>query len=233
MGHNFTVQPDFIVAFPGFFQCKPNLSSIFSTSRWKMRNLLLLLLIGVGFFISSDAAKKSSTAASNKEKAEKESDKATQKFNLLVSKLSTNPVVSLSDGNFSKFVIDRPRPYTAFLMFTATAKQYQCSVCLRAKSVFEEAASYYQQQFDFNASFPQERIAFFKIEVDDARSTFNDMQLETVPRVYILPPTEVGSPKMKLTDFEIESKYLLESASATLNEIHSRTGVKVRKCMVW
>lgn len=177
-----------------------------------------------GFLLCSvDAKKKSSSTSINKEKE----NTSAQKLSSLLTNIATNSVVSLSDKNFTKYVVDRPREYTAFLMFTATAKQYQCSVCLRAKSNLEEVASYYQQQYDFNATSIAEKIVFFRIEVDDARSVFNEMQLETVPRVYILPPTAASSPKMKISDFEMETKHLLESAAATLSEIHSKTGIKV------
>ncbi len=183
-----------------------------------MRFLCLLSLL---FVLTAVAKKKTST------KSQKESDKGLSKISTLVTKLATSPVVPLSDSNFSKFVIDRPREYSAFLMFTATAKQYQCTVCVRAKTVFDEIAAHYQQQYDFNSTSIQNRIVFFSVEVDDARSTFQDMQLETVPRLYLLPATSIDSPKMKLTEFEIESKHLLESASAALAEIHTRTGIKV------
>jgi hypothetical protein len=166
--------------------------------------------------------KKSSTSSVNKEK-----DSSAQKLNSLLASIASSSVVSLTDKNFAKYVVDRPREYTAFLMFTATAKQYQCTVCLRAKSNLEEVASYYQQQYNFNSSAISDRIVFFRIEVDDARNTFNEMQLETVPRVYILPPTVASSPKMKISDYEMETKFLLESAAATLTEIYSKTGVKV------
>jgi hypothetical protein len=113
-------------------------------------------------------------------------------------------------------------------MFTATAKQYQCSVCLRAKQVFEESARFYQSQFDLNSSSPSQRIVFFRIEVDNARNTFSDMSLETVPRVYLLPPTVEKSLKKKISDFEVESKILLEGPKAVLEEIEAKIGVKVR-----
>jgi hypothetical protein len=183
----------------------------------------IFVYVILGFlFCIANAKKKTSGSSISKEK-----DNAAQKFNSLLSNIAANSVVSLSDKNFTKYVVDRPREYTAFIMFTATAKQYQCSVCLRAKSNLEEVASYYQQQYDFNSSSVSERIVFFRIEVDDARSAFNEMQLETVPRIYILPPTTESSPKMKISDYEMETKFLIESSAATLSEIHVKTGVKV------
>lgn len=171
-------------------------------------------------------AKKKTTSTASKEKL-KDTDRSAAKIRSLVTKMAASPVVSLTDSTFGKFVIERPREYTAFLMFTATAKQYQCSVCVRAKTVLEEVAQYYMEQYDFNSTAVANRIAFFRIEVDDARATFNDMQLETVPRLYLLPPTTSDSPKMKMSDYEVESKFLMESASATLGEIHARSGIKV------
>ena len=118
--------------------------------------------------------------------------------------------------NKHRYIIDRPRDYHAVIMFTASAQQYQCSVCHMALTGFVEGAKAYHDQADFmegastvfaDSTERQEaaskRVAFFVLEVDAARSTFNDMGLESVPRIYALPPTQEGSPKMRMQDFDI------------------------------
>lgn len=180
------------------------------------------------FFAAVYAAKKKTNDEKEAEKAAKEAEKSAKRLTDLMGKISSSPVVSLTDTTFNKFVVERPREYHALLMFTATAKQYQCSVCLRAKAVFEEVAKYYQEQYDFNSTSISQRIAFFRIEVDDARNTFGEMQLETVPRIYLLPPTNTSSPKMKVSDFEVEAGSMMQGASTALEEITRTTGIKVR-----
>ena len=125
-------------------------------------------------------------------------------------------------------MIERPREYFALLLFTATAAQYQCSVCVKTKQTFIDAASHYSNQFDFDTTPADRRVVFFVVEVDGARSVFSDMQLETVPRVYLLPPTTAKTPKSKISDFEVESRILLDGTASILGEVRSLTGVEVK-----
>lgn len=215
---------------------KDSFASFVSDTRYQslqpvsIMKVSLIALFVVLFIATVYAAKKKSNEDKEAEKAAKDAEKSSKRLSDLMGKIAASPVVSLTDSSFNKFVVERPRDYHALLMFTATAKQYQCSVCLRAKNVLDEVAKYYQDQYDFNTSSASQRIAFFKIEVDDARTTFGEMQLETVPRVYLLPPTNTSSPKMKVSDFEVEAGALLQGASTALEVITETTGIKVRCC---
>ena len=124
------------------------------------------------------------------------------------------PYTWLTDKNFTKYIGERPRYYHAVLMFTATGEKYKCAICVAAKTSFVDGATLYSEQYNFAAgadsdlsaaaqttaeteeSLMQEaskRVAFFILEVDNARGTFTNMGLETVPRVYALPPTRSAS----------------------------------------
>jgi hypothetical protein len=92
---------------------------------------------------------------------------------------------------------------------------------------YEEIATFYHKQYSFNTTGIENRIAFFKIEVDDGRSIFNELQLETVPRLFFLPPVAVGAPKARISNYEVDNKILLEGTSRILEELHGITGVKV------
>jgi len=154
-------------------------------------------------------------------------DKLLQKRRTLSTHLAISPILYLGDGNFTKYVVDRPREYYAMLLFTATAPQYQCSVCVKTKGAYIDAATHYQNQYDFEVTPADKKMIFFVVEVDSARSVFSDMQLETVPRVYVLPPTQTKSPKMKIGDFEVEAKVLLDGTKSILDEIESISGIKI------
>jgi len=86
----------------------------------------------------------------------------------------------LFDKNFSSFVSDRPREYYAALLFTATGSKYRCSICLKVKPVFDDVAKLYHEQYEFNSSAIDKRIAFFRVEVDNARNIFNAMVRQSV-----------------------------------------------------
>ena len=184
------------------------------------KSLFLICLIILGCISNIAVCKKKSSAEQNKEKIE-------LRKRTISTLLSTNPIIYLGDTNFSKYVVERPREYHAVLLFTATASQYQCSVCLKTKNTFIEAASHYVNQYDFETTPIENRVVFFVLEVDAARSVFSDMQLETVPRLYALPPTEAKSPKMKISNFEIEAKALLDGTASLLNEVSEVAKIKV------
>jgi thiol-disulfide isomerase/thioredoxin len=141
-------------------------------------------------------------------------------------------VIPLSDKNFTKFVTDRPRDYHAVLLFTATGKQYQCGVCVKTQGVYEEIAGLYNAQYDFNKTDIEKKVVFFKIEVDNARAIFTELQLETVPRLFFLPPAAVGAPKAQISKFEVDNHVLLDGTKRILQEINQITGVKVNYVLV-
>ena len=146
---------------------------------------------------------------------------------MVVEKLQGGSWLPLTDGNFSRFVVERPRSYHAVLMFTATAAKYQCSVCVQTKKSYTDAAAYYREQYDLGSVAEEQRIAFFLLEVDSARQIFNDMGLETVPRIYVLPPTRSDSPKMKMGEYEVEVRSLMEGVASFLGQVEARTKVPV------
>lgn len=185
----------------------------------------LLLWVFAASLIFCEGKRKSSTAT--KKSAHVDDSTNNKRVEAISKLLTTNSVNALSDYNFTKFVTDRPRDYHAILMFTATGAKYQCGICLKSLGSFEEIATFYNRQYDFNTTSTEKRIAFFKIEVDDGRNIFNELQLETVPRLFFLPPVAVGAPKMKISKFEVDNKVLLEGTSRILEEIQNLTGVKV------
>lgn len=180
-----------------------------------------------GLLVGCSAAKKKATSSKTAEKPVDSASASEKRIAAIMKAVAFNPMVSLTESNFSKFVTERPRDYHAVLMFTATAPKYQCGVCIKSMETFGEIAEFYNKQYAFNITSSENRIAFFKIEVDDGRSIFNELQLETVPRLYFLPPVAAGSPKAKISSYEVDNKILLEGTSRILEEINSITGVKV------
>jgi thiol-disulfide isomerase/thioredoxin len=189
-----------------------------------MKCLLFACFLAINLNCANGARKKD-----NKVKTDVNADlkAGLERRKILATKYLSRPVISLTDGNFSKFITLRPRDYTAVIMFTALGPKYQCEICSRVAGTFTEVASNYQNQFDFNGTNAEERLAFFIVDVDSARSTFQDMQLETVPRFFILPPREEGAAKLKMGDYEFEVQRALEGPASIMEEISKLSGVKM------
>jgi hypothetical protein len=122
---------------------------------------------------------------------------------------------------------DRPREYHASLLFTAKDAKYDCKICRLAEVTYREAASHYFNQNEFSIVDTNKRIAFFILDIDSARSIFNSLSLDSVPRLFILPPRTEKDGKTNIFDFALSSSTLLDGTSALLAEIEAKSGVAV------
>ena len=199
--------------------CKINCAGGMKLSRFSTVFLVAWL---VGTCFGAVAKKKSSP-----KKAVVDEEGANKRLKSLEEKIRAGTMVSLTDGNFTKFVIDRPREYGSLLMFTATDPKYQCSVCMKVKNNFDEISKMYNAQYNFSQVPSSQKIAFFRLEVDTARSIFSDLGLETVPRMYYLPPAPSSSLKQNLEDLEVDSRPFMEGIYGALNHINEFAKVEV------
>jgi len=172
-------------------------------------------------------AKKSSSSSSSKTASPSEPRQLSSIVKLL--ETSQRSVIPLSDSNFTRFVQDRPRDYHAAIFMTASAKKYQCTVCTKAAKIYRAAAKHYTEEYSDLVSLPEnKRIVFFIADVDSCRNVFNSMNVETVPRVYILPPKSKDAPKQSVSDFEINVEVMLHTGvQGVLEEIKQLSGVGV------
>lgn len=171
-----------------------------------MKYLSIAFLLATSFRNGVDAAKrgKSKTVP---QKANAGSD-ADERLRSLSAKFINQQMVPLTDSNYSKFIILRPRDYVAVIMFTALGSRYECTVCKATLPIFADVANLYYSQYNFNTSEPKDRLAFFIVDADKAGRTFEDMKLETVPKFYVLPPRSESDSKLKMSDFEISNRYV-------------------------
>jgi hypothetical protein len=191
-----------------------------------MMSLMLIVLLLVILIIAE--SKKSSSSSSSSSSSDK--TKSQDRINIISDKIKQyGPVISLTESNFSRFIIDRPREYYAALLFTAEAKKYQCTICHTNRIYFQDVAKYYSQEYNFNSTKESQRIAFFTVDVDNARSIFNEMNLESVPRYYVVPPRTIDSPKLKISDFEANVRSGGNDGSAAfIEEIKRLVGVQIK-----
>ena len=194
-----------------------------------MLNLLLLSLI-ILLIITLIESKKSSKSSSS---SSSDVIKSQERINIISDKIKLyGPVLSLSESNFSRFIIDRPRDYYAALLFTAEAKKYQCSICHTNRIYYQDVAKYYYQDHsnDINSTIISNRIVFFVVDVDSARSIFNEMNLESVPRYYVVPPRSIDSSKLKISDYEanVRGNGGSDGSAAFIEEIKRLTGIHIK-----
>lgn len=200
-----------------------------------MRLLFLIFCLSLLFAFSAAAKKKKSSSKSSSSSASPSSSSTSSSSSSSLSKidqiskaiLSGGPLVALSDRNFSKFINDRPRDFYAVVVLTATDPQYKCSVCVKAKRNLEDVAKLYVSQYNISEIPANQRVVFFKAEVDDARNIFTELRVETVPRTFVFPPADTKSKKVPMQEYEIEGRGFLESLSSSVETVNNVTGVKV------
>lgn len=194
---------------------------------------LFLLLVLLSVCGVSEGKKKKSTSTSNPKTTTSTSStsshkKDTARLETLNSILMrSTQVIPLTDRNFSKFITERPRTYNSLVTLTATAAQYSCNMCVKAKVNYDEASRLYHSQYNFSTVPPEQRLVFFSVEVDDARNLFGELRIETVPRIYFVPAADVDSFRMQFSQQEIESRALLEGVTPMLELINEVAKIKV------
>lgn len=62
------------------------------------------------------------------------------------------------------------------------------------------------------------------LEVDRSRTTFATMQLDTVPRLFLLPPRADEDPKLRMQDFEMNP---VAKLPLLLAEISTKSNMQV------
>lgn len=137
------------------------------------------------------------------------------------------PLVELGDKNFSTFITDRPRDYYSVVFLTATDPQYQCAVCMRTKQNAIEVAKTYFMQYNLTNSSPDKRIVFFNLEAEVSRRTFAELQLDTIPRLYIIPPAGEKDPRSSISDHEKDNRPFIDGLRPALELLQEQTNVNV------
>ena len=129
--------------------------------------LLLLLLVcpphGEGAKKSGNSQKKSSSStSSSKVGAEYQGKERLKAINTILIENTARSTIKLVDSNFTKYVMDRPRPYHAAIFLTAIAKKYDCTICRDALKEYRKSAKYYGENYKDLLKIPEEnRIVFF------------------------------------------------------------------------
>jgi len=195
----------------------------------------LTWLIFVIFYVSSianAARRRSSGSSGSSGDASSAGDKGQARVDELVRLKAKygGAVLPLSDRNFTRFVTDKPRHYHAAMFLTAKDSRYGCAPCNAAQKAFEDMATQYQNQYELDAVDASHRIVFFVIDVDSAREVFNSLKMETVPRLFIMPPKLTDdAPNHKASQYEVNTAAMLGGMSGLLEELNRVSGVPVRQ----
>ena len=155
-------------------------------------------------------------------------DIAEEKLFDLIGKSVSSPINYLSDRNFTNYVVDKPRFYHAAILLTARDARYQCVPCEQSEASFKTLAKHYHMSYDIAGVEADERVIFFVLDVDTSRKTFGSLEIETVPRFYVLPPRPtVNAPKVKTSEYEMATTSSLQGLSSFMNEFNRVSGLKL------
>ena len=193
-----------------------------------LKTLLLSFLLFVSSGTIAAAPKRRKHSSRTKGTAVSSVQNGDDVGKLLLTKMQFHNVIPLTDSNFSKFVSQKSRDYSAIVMFTDYKVDHEA--CVKSSIMLAEVAEHYQNQFDFNTSSKMERLAFFIVNVHTGRRIFQDMELEYIPRLFIYP---VESAHAHLATVEISLQQVLDGLTTFTAAITEATGIKVscaKKC---
>ena len=168
-----------------------------------MKSMLCSFLLASSIWTADCATKRSKKNANVKGSV----NDGAERVRLLSDKFLVQNSVYLTDYNYSKF-ISSSREYVSVVMYTALSKNHQCDICKNLLPLFNDVASLYYSQFNFNMSLPKERLAFFIVDADSAGRTFEGMRLQTVPKFYIYP-NKASDEKLKQDYVELNNRYVV------------------------
>ncbi|CDK27293.1 unnamed protein product [Kuraishia capsulata CBS 1993] len=107
-------------------------------------------------------------------------------------RISENGILEVDDPRFD-ILFDGPKDYYLIVLFTATKVNAGCSACDAFGPMFKTVARSYV------ANYPDSKRVFFaEADFGDNREHFKQLQMNTVPHLWIYPPSE-------LTESEIQA----------------------------
>jgi oligosaccharyltransferase complex subunit gamma len=118
-------------------------------------------------------------------------------YNSLLNKLSTSesPIINLTESEFSKYVLTKPRVYSLVIFFTAE----DCKPCHRRFPQIEKVAEEYRQQEKYRASKGGRnqpiRPPVFFVSINISKATINiarKFNVSHLPVIYYSTPEELA-----------------------------------------
>jgi hypothetical protein len=102
-----------------------------------------------------------------------------------------------------------------------------------AVDIFSKAALHYNKQYTLDEDNQYQNLVFFRIDLENSRKVFEELQVSSVPRIYCIPPRDENTPKSALSDYEIDTNFLVSNdLHILLNSIEKLSHVKVCICAI-
>lgn len=120
--------------------------------------------------------------------------KATHKAN--------DKVIALTEQNFEKY-LSGPRDYYIIMLLSSTSAKFNCPLCAEFKPEYELVAkSWFKDHPNGIGSAEGKEIFFMYSEFMNAKTLFQKMKLNNIPKLFALPPTTVSTPEAWLDEVE-------------------------------
>jgi oligosaccharyltransferase complex subunit gamma len=98
--------------------------------------------------------------------------------------------ISLDDTKFAA-ITSAPRDYANVVLLTAMDSRFKCAACHQIAPEWESIAKVWQRNDKGGAS----RTIFTQVDFNDGRDTFQKLELQHAPVIYLFPPTVGPSAK--------------------------------------
>ncbi|EGV65303.1 oligosaccharyl transferase subunit ost3/OST6 [Yamadazyma tenuis] len=112
-----------------------------------------------------------------------------------VKKLGGKKVFQLKENNYEEF-LNGPRDYHLMLVLSSTSSQFNCPLCVEIKPDYELVANSWFQDHPngVGASSEGKDVYFLYAEFLNAKSLFQKLQLNNIPKAYYVAPSAASAP---------------------------------------
>lgn len=125
---------------------------------------------------------------------------STEQMIKATNKAGSSKVIALTEDTFEQY-LNGPRDYHVVLLLSSASPKFNCPLCMEFKPEYELVAkSWFQDHPNGIESGEGKDIFFMYAEFMNAKTLFQKMKLNNIPKLFAFPPTTVSTPEAWLDE---------------------------------
>jgi oligosaccharyltransferase complex subunit gamma len=151
---------------------------------------------------------------------------------------SSGNVISLDDSTYNYYAINKPRPYSLIVLFTALNPKFKCTLCKNLDREYTLTAESYRD--DIKARRVQPDVFFLRLDYEQAPRTFQSYETTSVPLIFHVPQYQGDRANAKEFSILIKDRMQMPMSSepeaeAIAKFVQQKTGAQfeIRRSMLF
>lgn len=150
-------------------------------------------------------------------------------------------MITLDDSTYNYYAVNKPRPYSLIVLFTAAHPKFKCTICKQLDSEMSLVAQAYANSLSGKNEEPS--VYFLRLDYENAPKTFQSYGINSVPLLFHISPFAtlgVDGKPVSSKEFQISGRDKFQipqspDAESIASFLRDRTGVSVeiKRSMFW